>query len=106
MKMKPCLECKGSKVIADYGCYGFGTAFETAFLQSFSDALESGGDTTIEFDESSFLPPCPICEGTGTIPDEPVSHCQGCGEPIELGLEWCQMHKPAADLWQALQEEA
>lgn len=48
---------------------------------------------------------CYICEGTGTIPDEPVSHCQACGEPVELGLEWCQFHRPAADLWQSLQEE-
>jgi len=48
---------------------------------------------------------CYICEGTGTMPTEPVSHCQGCGEPIELGLEWCQLHRPTADLWQALQEE-
>lgn len=45
---------------------------------------------------------CYICEGTGSIPDEPVSHCQACGEPVELGLEWCQHHRPAADLWQAL----
>ncbi len=38
----------------------------------------------------------------GTIPGEAVSHCQACGEPVELGLEWCDLHKPAADLWQAL----
>lgn len=48
---------------------------------------------------------CYICEGTGTIPDEPVSHCQACGEPVEVGLEWCQLHRPAADLWQALNQE-
>lgn len=32
-------------------------------------------------------PFCYICEGEGFIPDEPVSHCQACGLPVELGLE-------------------
>lgn len=41
---------------------------------------------------------CPTCEGEGEIPSEPVSHCRACGEPIELGLEWCIFHRPA-DLW-------
>jgi hypothetical protein len=98
MKMKPCPECKGSKAVADYGSYGFGTAFETAFLQSFRDALEGGEDTTITFDENSFLPPCPTCEGTGEIPDEPVNYCQACGEPILPGETWCNFHKAAAEL--------
>ncbi len=52
--------------------------------------------------EQSWNIHCYICEGTGEVTAENVSHCQACGEPVELGLEWCDLHKPAADLWQAL----
>jgi DnaJ-class molecular chaperone len=57
-------------------------------------------------EHNSYFPiTCYICEGTGTIPDEPVSHCQACGEPVEVGREWCPYHQPAADLWEALNRE-
>jgi len=77
MKMKPCPECNGTA----YRCL--------------DDKLLIAKNVV----------PCYFCEATGTIPNEPVSHCQACGEPIELGLEWCDRHLPAADLWQALQEK-
>lgn len=48
---------------------------------------------------------CYICDGTGKIPDEPVSYCQACGEPVELGLEWCNRYRPAANLWETLNRE-
>ncbi|HEY9661589.1 MAG TPA: hypothetical protein V6C65_24290 [Allocoleopsis sp.] len=41
---------------------------------------------------------CYVCDGTGTLPDEPVSHCQACGEPIAFGETWCNFHKAAAEV--------
>ncbi|MDX2241383.1 MAG: hypothetical protein NW224_11925 [Leptolyngbyaceae cyanobacterium bins.302] len=65
----------------------------------------NGSNSVIDIPGLKNILVCYICEGTGTIPDEPVSHCQGCGEPVELGHEWCNLHRPAADLWQAAQQE-
>lgn len=47
---------------------------------------------------------CYVCEGSGFIAASPTSHCAACGEPVETGLNWCQFHKPASDLYQALQD--
>lgn len=77
MKMQPCPTCNGT---------GRMQVSETLF--------------TVAFERD-----CYICEGTGTIPAEEVSHCEACGEPVELGLNWCSDHVPAADLWEALNAE-
>jgi DnaJ-class molecular chaperone len=69
MKMKPCSHCHGT------------------------------GISTIDWAEAPYnVLECPTCDGTGTIPDEPISHCQACGEPVDLGLKWCQLHQAATDL--------
>ncbi len=81
MKMQPCPNCNGTGV----------------------DGYEGDPDSGLPGSWNDL--PCYVCEGTGTIPDEPVSHCQACGEPVELGREWCHYHRPASDLWQALNQE-
>lgn len=91
MKMKPCRECNGSGLMP-------------GMAPILVDPVVVDGE--ICGTPAILNTPCYVCEGTGTIPDEPVSHCQACGEPVELGLEWCQRHQPAADLWQALNQES
>lgn len=75
--MKPCPECNGDgKIKIDYN---------------------NPTKWDFSFDNIQTLW-CPTCEGTGEIPDEPVSHCQACGEPILPGEKWCNFHKAAAEL--------
>lgn len=84
MKMKPCRNCDGE-------------GYHLVLVEFHPSRPGERIDPYYERDT------CYIYEGTGTIPDEPVSHCAACGEPIIEG-EWCEMHKPAADLWQALNQ--
>jgi DnaJ-class molecular chaperone len=41
---------------------------------------------------------CPTCGGEGELPDREQfpNNCLACGEPIEAGKQWCEMHKEAA----------
>jgi len=83
MKMKPCSECSGEGRL-------------------FGEWID--GHWTLVPSPGGAIIPCYICEGTGSLPDEPVSNCLACGEPIEEG-NWCTFHLPAADLWQALNHD-
>ena len=50
---------------------------------------------------------CPVCGGTGELPNsaELPKHCPACGEPIHAGETWCDRHKPAEQLEQALNSD-